>query len=293
MRISNDIDVVDHISKQDFNEQYLWTQRPLIIKGLIENEPAGNKWSFDYFKNTMGDIPVDVYDNGRNASSSAYTSADMKMRFADFLSEIEQDGKTDLRMFLFNLFKHNPALRKEFPCPKIFKSTLTNYGLTFFGGKGTVVRIHYDIDMSNVLHTQVIGCKRVVLVSPEYNELLYKLPLNTYSLVDIDKPDYDKYPGLRYVKASECYLEPGDSLFMPSGYWHLMRYLTPGMSVAYRKIAQTNRIKLKGLQNMFLNLPVDKCLVALQGKKWQKQKEMIATRRANDLIGNLQGELIR
>lgn len=284
MRINQDIDVVYNISKEDFNKHYLIPQKPVVIKGLIENETAGKLWTIDHFKKTMGDLKVDVYDNNLKKDASAFTSADLKMRFEDFLKVIEKDERSNLRMFLFNLFKHNPELKKEFPCPEIFKGILDGVGYTFFGGKDTTVRIHYDIDMSNVLHTQVYGRKRVVLISPEYNELLYRLPLNTYSLADIDKPDYEKYPGLRFVNASECILEAGDSIFMPSGYWHLMTYLNGGISVAYRKIGVTNKIKLQGVINLGIYLPLDKLLGKIMGYKWQLLKEQIATKRADEAL---------
>jgi hypothetical protein len=284
MEITSDIDVVYDISEKEFNETYFKPQRPVVIKGLLDKQIAGQKWTKDYFKSTMGEIMVDVYDNSIKTDGSAYTSADLKMRFDDFLNVIEKDEHTDLRMFLFNLFKYNPVLKKEFPCPNIFKGLLDNYGLTFFAGKDTTIRIHYDLDMSNVLHTQVYGRKRVVLISPEYNELLYRLPLNTYSLADINNPDYEKYPGLKYVRGSECILETGDSVFMPSGYWHLMNYITGGMSVAYRKIPYSNKTKAEGLLNLLVYLPIDKLLISVKGNQWQKIKEITASKRANKLI---------
>lgn len=280
MRIVQDIDVVNNISKADFDKNYLYPQKPVVIKGLLENEIAGKRWTMDYFKKTMGNVLVDVYDDGKKRNS-AYTTPDIKMRLGDFLGLIDEDEHTDLRMFLFNLFKYNKELKKEFPCPAIFKGILDGFGYTFFGAKDSTVRIHYDIDMSNVLNTQVHGRKRVVLISPEYNELLYRLPLNTYSMVDLDNPDFDKYPALRFIKASECILEPGDSVFMPSGYWHLMTYLNGGMSVAYRKMAQTNKIKFQGFQNMCIYLPIDKLMCAAAGNSWQKFKEITAIKRAD------------
>lgn len=276
MFIAKDIDVVYNISPEDFNRKYFIPQKPAVIRGLLETQKAGQKWSFDYFKSTMGDLNVDVYDNSLKKDGSAYTSADLKMKFKDFLSTIEKDEHTDLRMFLFNLFKHNPKLKNEFPCPAIFKGLLDNIGFTFFAGKDTTIRMHYDIDMSNILHTQVCGHKRVILFSPEYNNLLYTLPLNTYSLVDVEKPDYKKYPGLRYVKGQECLLEPGDSVFIPGGYWHLMKYLDGGMSVAYRKMASTTKARWQAVLSLGLYLPTDKLIGIFFPTKWKIFKSIVA-----------------
>ncbi len=282
MELSRKIDVVKNIDIKEFNSTYFKPQKPVVIKGLAENKIAGNKWSIDYFKQTMGDIIVSIYDNNnKNSVKSAFTSPDLEMKFSDYLDIISKDEHTGLRMFLFNLFKYNPQLRDEFPCPELFKGVMDNVGFMFFGGKNATVRIHYDIDMSNVLHTHFCGRKRIVLISPEYTDLLYRLPFNTYSLINPDKPDYEKYPALKYVKGYDFILEPGDSVFMPSGYWHYMTYLEPSFSVSYRKMASTFPTKLKGLRNLAIAMPIDKLLNKIMKEKWLPLKEEIAASRIN------------
>jgi hypothetical protein len=176
MDLSLKIDTVENIKPRGFDSNYLNPQIPVIIKGLTNNTTAGEKWSIDYFKETMGELVVDIYDNGnKKALATAYTNPDLKMKFRDYLDIISKDEHTDLRIFLYNLFKYNPKLREEFPCPEIFRGMLDHMGFMFFGGKNTTVRIHYDIDMSNVLHTHFGGKKRVVLISPAYSRLLYRL----------------------------------------------------------------------------------------------------------------------
>ncbi len=279
------MDVVDINDIVDFDAKYLQTQTPVIIKGLTNNTFAGKNWSIDYFKKTMGDVLLDVYDNrNTKAASSAFTTADLKMKFIDYLEIIEKDEHTDLRIFLCNLFKYNPELRKEYPCPDFFKGILDQTGFMFFGGKDTTVRIHYDIDMSNVLHTHFGGKKRVILIAPEYSEFLYRLPFNTYSLVNFDNPDYDKFPALQHVKGYEIVLEAGDTLFMPSGYWHYMTYLEGSFSVSYRKISPHLKHKAEGVMNLGVYLPLDKILNKALGSKWLEIKRERAQKRADELI---------
>lgn len=103
-------------------------------------------------------------------------------------------------MFLFNGFKYKPELRRDFPKPKIF-SGLLNMGFLFFGGNSTSVRMHFDIDYSKVLMTQMKGRKKVILISPKYNRFIYKLPYNSFSLEDFDNIDYEKFPALKTSKA--------------------------------------------------------------------------------------------
>ncbi len=285
MDLSLKIDVVKNISPNRFNEEYLKPQKPVVIKGIADNEIAGRKWSINYFKETMGDVVIDVYDNKNvKSAASAFSTPDLKMNLGNYLDIIAKDEHTDLRIFLFNLFKYNPKLRDEFPCPEIMKGILDGVGYMFFGGKDTTVRIHYDIDMSSVMHTHFGGRKRVVLFAPEYSDLLYRLPLNTYSLIDIDNPDYGKYPGLEFVKGYDFILEHGDSIFMPSGYWHYMTYLEGSFSVSYRKIAPTFQAKLQGFMNIAIYMQFDKLMNKILGSKWLETKKKIAKKNENRFI---------
>jgi hypothetical protein len=284
MDLTKKIDVVKDISPEKFNNLYFKKQKPVVIKGLTANTFAGTNWSIDYFKDTMGDAVIDVFDNSRQNQGSAFTNPDLKMKLRDFLSLLSKDEPTNLRIFLYNMFKQNPQLKNEFPCPQLFKGVLDGVGHMFFGGKNTTVRIHYDIDMSNVLHTHFGGRKRVVLISPEYTDLLYCLPLNTYSLIDPDKPDYKKYPALQFIKGYDFIIEPGDSVFMPSGYWHYMTYLESGFSVSYRKIGPTVNHMADGFMNLCIYLPVDKLLNKALGNNWLETKKQIAQRRADWVI---------
>ncbi len=290
MYLFQKIDTVNNINSQEFTKNYFKTQKPLIVKGLSEATAAGKIWSINYFKETMGEAVVDIYDSSKKNHESAFLAADLKMKFGDYLNIISNDEPTTLRIFLYNLFKHNPKLRNEFPCPLIFKGILDKVGRMFFGGKDTKVRVHYDIDMSNVLHTHFGGRKRVILIAPEYSELLYRLPLNTYSLVDLDKPDYKKYPGLRLVKGYDFVLESGDTLFMPSGYWHYMTYLETGFSVSYRKLAPTFQTKLNGILNLCVYLPLDKLMNRIIGSRWLEIKKQVAEKRANTAIEHIYEE---
>lgn len=283
MKITS-IDRVSDISKKEFNEKYLYPQRPLVIEGLAAKQPAGRKWTMEHIKKVCGDVVVDVFDNSNKHSESAFTTPDLKMRFSEYADLLVENKPTPLRIFLFNMFKCKPELRKDFSCPDLFKGIMGRVGFMFFGAKGIKVRIHQDMDMSNVVLTQFYGRKKVVLVAPEYSHLLYKLPFNTHSLVDLDNPDYEKYPGLHHIETYECILEPGDSVFMPSGYWHYITYLDGGFSVSYRKMAVSLQMKIQGLLSLAVFMPFDKLMNKVLGAKWLPMKERIAQKRADKAI---------
>lgn len=285
MKILRNIDAVDQITERDFETNYLKPQKPLVIKGLTSHYPAGTKWTPEYLKSVCGEVKVDIFDSSAgDHSASAFTTPDLKMKFKDYVDVIIKDQASPLRMFLFNMFKCKPELRKDFPCPNLFCGIMGKVGFMFFGSKNTKVRVHQDMDMGNVLLTQFYGRKRVVLVAPEYSTLMYRLPFNTHSLIDIDNIDHYKYPGLHFVEASECILEPGDALFMPSGYWHYITYLDGGFAVSYRKMALSLKMKWRGILSLVVFMPFDKLMNLMFGKKWLARKERIAETRANKIV---------
>lgn len=154
------IDVVYNISLEDFKKKYLKPQRPVVIKGLTEETEAGRRWNLDYISKICGDVEVDVYDNANPNKATAFTHPDLKMPFSEYLQAITRPEPSSLRMFLFNMFKVKPELRKDYPCPKIMRGLMGRVGFMFFGAKGINVRIHQDMDFGNVLLTQFEGRKK-------------------------------------------------------------------------------------------------------------------------------------
>jgi hypothetical protein len=287
MQLSSEIETVNQISKKDFYNNFFIEQKPLIIKSISSNADAFKKWNFEYLKKNAGDIEVDLYDSElKNFSTTSITKPDKKILFLNYLDQLEKNGNSKYRIFLFNLFKLKPELRKDFPCPEIFKGLLDNIGFMFFGGKNTNVRLHYDIDNCNVLHTHFSGRKKVTLFAPEYSELLYRLPFTTHSLINAEKPDYDKYSALKYVKGLEFILDHGDTLFMPSGYWHQMKYIDAGFSVSYRKLPINLIDTFNGFYNISINMPIDKTMTYLFPKRWPNFKINESIQNADNVIKN-------
>lgn len=287
LSLSCAVEQASELSQAEFKRKYFDPQKPVLIKGLAKMQPAGEKWTIDWFKETMGDLEIAVFDNNEERHVYSTTVApDFKMRFADFLDLITKDEPSSIRMFRYNLYKQNPALRKDFSCPEpINRGIMKRFGFMFLGGKDTDVRLHYDVDYSNVLLTQIHGSKRVILFPPEGSRFLYKVPYNTHSLADVKHPE--KWPGLKYAKGMEIIQEPGDGLFMPSGYWHYNTYLNGGISVAFRHLANSPAGLWKGISFVGFTMPFDKVMNKLLGEKWIEKKRKKCVDRVNQAIADL------
>ena len=147
------IDVVENITKEEFEEKYLKPRIPVVIRGMAKNWPAYEKWNLDYMKETVGDVEVPLYDSSKADPSAPINASAAKMKFADYI-ELIRNTPTDLRIFLFDPIKHAPKLLKDYLSPKdLMGGFLDKYPNMFFGGKGSVTFLHFDIDMAHIFHT--------------------------------------------------------------------------------------------------------------------------------------------
>jgi hypothetical protein len=277
------IDVTDNITPDEFKRNYLLPEKPVVIRKLWANFPARRKWNIEYFQQTLGDIEVGVFTGGKDKADRSFKVPDLKMKFGEYLQKITGEP-CNYRLFLFNIFRHKPELRDDFDWPPLTRLYLKRVPFMFFGGMGSVVRIHQDMDWSNVFLTQLHGRKWVVLFHPKYSTLLYRYPFNVHSSVDIEHPEYDKFPGLKYVEGMHCTLEPGDTLFIPSGYWHYIKYLEGGYAINQRALSPYLRRWLKGFWHVVILSNVDDLMRMLLKKNWYIMKSRISHKRAEKML---------
>ncbi len=277
---------VGAITAEQFRKKYVLPNKPVVIRGLMKNEPAYTKWTMDFFRKKLGNIQVGIFDDIPGKVDRSYKTPDEYMRFGDYLDLIEREP-TNKRIFLFNIFRHMPELKNDFKFPNINRGWVKQLPFTFFGGAHSIVRIHQDMDMSNVFLTQFHGKKRVVLFSPDQSELLYRFPFGVHSQVDVDHPDYDQFPALNYVKGQSTIMEMGDTLFIPGGWWHHIEYLEGGFAMSLRSLSPHWRVRLLGLCKVGIVTHADDLLRKVLGKKWFNWKNKTAFARANRAMAQI------
>jgi hypothetical protein len=250
--------VVDTISPEDFKNEFYNKNLPVIIKDLSHQWPAYNKWNWDYFKQLVGDKKVPLYNNVKSDAYTPINKADDYKTFGEYIDMISQ-GPAAWRIFLFNIFDHAPQLINDFTWPEhLMKGFIKKYPMLFTGGATSITHMHFDIDLSNILHTQFAGRKRVLLFPYNEQHKLYRKPFEVLSLADFSnyydagksKIDVLKFPALKLTKGYDVILEHGDTLFMPSGYWHHMEYLESGFAMSLRAWNKTIGGKIHGGWNV-------------------------------------------
>ncbi len=272
------IDTVETISAADFKNKYYNNNVPVVIKGLAKQWPAYNKWGWDYFIDVVGHADVGVYNNVKSDSYTPINTADAYMKFGDYLQKVKA-GPLDLRIFLFNIFQHAPSIVKDFTWPdELMKGYVKKYPMLFVGGEGAITHMHFDIDMSHILHTQFVGKKRVLLFPHEEQYKLYRKPWEVLSMANYagyssGNFDYENFPAVKKAKGYEIILEHGDTLFMPAGFWHHMEYIESGFAMSLRAMQSNLGGKLGGLWKLFGMRNIDTLMKKTVPKWWYNRKQ--------------------
>lgn len=273
------VTVFDSIEPEVFKKEFYAPGIPVVIKNLSKQWPAYTKWNWDYFKQLAGDKKVPLYNNVKSDAYTPINTADDYKTFGEYIDMIS-NGPAAWRIFLFNIFDHAPALINDFSWPEhLMKGFVKKYPMLFTGGATSITHMHFDIDMSHILHTQFGGRKRVLLFPFAEQYKLYRKPWEVLSLADFSnyyqegKIDYEKFPALKLAKGYDLILEPGDTLFMPSGYWHHMEYLDSGFAMSLRAMQPSLGGKLNGVWNIFGMRGIDTLMKKTSPKWWYKRKE--------------------
>ncbi|TCN53699.1 cupin-like domain-containing protein [Flavobacterium circumlabens] len=278
-----EIERVNKISKTDFISQYVKKQIPVVIEQLTEDWPAYDKWKLSYIKEIAGNTIVPLYDNRPVNHKDGFNEAHTKMKMSDYIDLLEQ-RPTNYRIFLYNLMKQVPALNKDFLWPDIGLKLVRQMPMLFFGGQNSKVFMHYDIDYSNILHFHFHGEKQCMLFAPEQSKYMYKVPhaLISREDIDFDNPDYEKWPALQNAEGYITNLKHGEMLYMPEGYWHYMKYLTPGFSMSLRSFPTNISNLLKAFYNVFIMRHFDIMMRKFKGQKWIDYKNEKAIRNTHE-----------
>ncbi|OAB80542.1 cupin-like domain-containing protein [Cochleicola gelatinilyticus] len=271
---------VKNISKKDFIEKYYKPQRPVLIENLTQDWGAYTKWNLDYIQQKAGDQEVPLYNNEPTKGKQNSAVPVKKMRLYDYI-EILKTQPTDLRMFFYNILDKMPELLNDFTYPDIGLKFFKRLPVMFFGGEGSKVLAHYDMDLADLMHFHFHGNKSITLFSPEQTKYMYRVPFAVHNLetINMDAPDFEKYPALQYVEGVRVEMKHGDALYMPSGYWHYVKYLNGGFSITLRAFPRKPGKLLTLMYNVFFMRNFENLMRNVWGQKWVDYKEALVVKR--------------
>jgi hypothetical protein len=217
-------------SVEAFDRDYARIGKPVIITNLLRRTRAGRKWTPDYLIETIGqqEITLTKLRNRKLRSNNTL----YRVAFADYAAAAFIDDP-EARQYCVQQIDLPDAIAGDFPTPELVGSWLRVRPRFWLSTPGHVTETHRDAHHN--LLAQVIGTKKLTLFSPVFSHALYShhphSSLAGYSRVDMDRPDFSRFPGARELTPTEVTLRAGEALFLPVYWWHRVETLEVSVSV--------------------------------------------------------------
>jgi hypothetical protein len=217
----------------------------VVISGALDQWKAMN-WTPEYFRNNFPDHPVSV--DRQN------------YRMADFIELVINSSEENPAPYLRNAIidRFLPRLLPDVhPLPEYFSPNWLVGPLSqmlrsrlhggseelYIGGRGGKFPfLHYDSWHTHAFLCQLYGRKEFTAYAPDQTPYLYVKPdrYNQSLIADLENPDHEKYPLFARARAMRFYLDPGEILFIPPGWWHTARILNPSITVSVNRANASN-----------------------------------------------------
>lgn len=243
------VDKVANLSYKEFASRYLNPLQPVVITDAIQDWKALSTWTPEFFKNNYGskEVTVDtqryqlrnfidlVLASTEEKPCSYLKDTDIPGLFTELLADIEPTLLYSQYNWLLSPMLYIPAAD-----PVKQRNAFLEL---LIAGQGTKFPIlHFDYWHLHAFIMQVYGEKEFTLFSPVQTEYLY--PVDTSSnrslIPDIHQPDLEQFPLFAKATPIKVIVKPGETIFVPSGWWHTTRMLTPSIAVTMNCLTNSN-----------------------------------------------------
>jgi hypothetical protein len=212
-----------------FDQEYAARGLPVVVQGVVDQWPAWNAWPAERINAVSGERSVKITQYEGNSKN--HTRA-VQMRVRDFIeSVIERRPGSDILAWNGELVADTlPELAAEIRLPYLVR-TRSSDTVAFVAGprewpyRHVCNQFHYHPGL-HAFAAQVQGRKLFRLYGPAESAALYppraweKIPFR--SAIEVHQQDLSRFPRLADAVCYETILEPGEMLFIPAGWWHLV-----------------------------------------------------------------------
>ncbi|CAK9313061.1 unnamed protein product [Citrullus colocynthis] len=228
----------DDLSLEEFQNEFDG-KKPIILSGLVNTWPARRTWSIDHLSQKYGDIAFKI---------SQRSAKKISMKFKDYAAYMQlQHDEDPLYIFDDKFGEAAPDLLKDYDVPHLFQEDLFDvldddkrppFRWLIIGPERSGASWHVDPALTSAWNTLLCGRKRWALYPPG------KVPLGVTvhvseedGDVNIETPSslqwwLDFYPLLADEdKPIECTQLPGETIYVPSGWWHCVLNLESTIAV--------------------------------------------------------------
>jgi hypothetical protein len=203
-------------------------------------------WTPETLRRDYGSLPIQVrarHFPGRDPRSLGLRDCTLAEYIDDIIAFEKQPGQPEgQRPYMAN--QAPPAEWADFiEAPTYYAGPYITR--LWLGPAGTISHAHCDY--SDNFLVQIFGRKTLALYAPDEARFLHTVegapsfmtdgrraaPRMLVAEVDPDKPDLEKFPEYKGAHRLDCEIGPGDSLFIPSCWFHHVKSLTTSLSVNF------------------------------------------------------------
>ncbi|KAJ6852279.1 F-box protein isoform X1 [Iris pallida] len=223
-------------------------KKPLLLTDLAETWPARKKWTIDQLLLSYGDVAFRL---------SQRSSKKITMSFKDYVSYMEiQHDEDPLYIFDDKFGDVAPPLLEDYSVPHLFQEDFFDvldpdqrppFRWLIIGPERSGASWHVDPSLTSAWNTLLYGRKRWALYPPGRVPAGVTVHVNEEDGdVNIDSPTsllwwLDIYPHLaEHEKPLECTQLPGETIFVPSGWWHCVLNLETTIAVTQNFVNSSN-----------------------------------------------------
>jgi len=236
------------VSRKEFLDRYYARNEPVLLTDVCDRWPAGSLWTPAYLAEKLGSVEVEVMA-GRESDPDYEVNGNQHrflMPFDEYAAKVETLSRSnDTYLVANNKLLSAEAARSLWDDFSLDERYLApdpghDHAFFWFGPAGTITPLHHDT--VNVLFNQVDGWKHVILIPSLEIHRVYN-NLGVYSAVDPRDPDLGRYP--MFAGAQQIHLDvgPGQTLFIPAGWWHHVEAMEMSISISFTNFAFPNDLK--------------------------------------------------
>ncbi|KAG7614006.1 JmjC domain [Arabidopsis suecica] len=250
------------LSYGDFAERYLAKNQPVVISDLTEDWRAREDWvsengnpNLHLFATHFGKSRVQVAD----CHTREFTDQKrLEMSVTEFVEQwTNKDSIEESVLYLkdWHFVKEYPDYT-AYQTPPLFSDDWLNvyldnyqmhedrdsfqkydqiscsdYRFVYMGGKGSWTPLHADVFRSYSWSANVCGKKRWIFLPPPQSHLVYDRYMKNCVYDIFEEVNETKFPGFKKTTWLECIQEPGEIIFVPSGWHHQVYNLEDTISI--------------------------------------------------------------
>lgn len=222
------VDSINNISKLEFIKEYQIPLQPVVLKNITKDWSAHKKWSLPYFKKMYGGTEVSVSDYGLTGSPKTKMPLS---KYIDYLNDGLSRKPEKLYLSNWQAFKDIPELLNDISPIQIFErdwldeSSSPEMFWIFLGHENAEIGLHVDVGCTSAWLTMIQGKKLFRLINQDV--------IHTIESLDRNRIFEDAYieEKIKSGRVFEAFLEAGDTIFIPSGWWHAVRNIDVTIAV--------------------------------------------------------------